>query len=181
MQTFLDRLFRSVEILIGIFLAVMIGLTLLNVVMRFVFNSGFAWSEEVARLCFIYLVYLGTIGAFRDNRHLGVEMVIERVGPTVQKVIYFLIQGVVIWMMVWLTLGSWQLAMQNVNDRWVATQWPRALVSGVGIVTGVSIILIALANLYRLLVQRVSVDELIRISDADADSSDPADIAAKLN
>lgn len=177
METMLNRLFRGVEILIGIFLAVMILLTLANVVSRFVFNTGFAWSEEVARLCFIYLVYLGTIGAFRDNRHLGVEMVIENVNPGVQKVIYVVIQGVVIWMMGWLALGSWQLAMQNINDRWVATQFPRALVSGVGVVTGVAIILIALANLYRLFVQRVPVDDLLRIRDADA--ANPAETAGR--
>ncbi|MDN5569644.1 MAG: TRAP transporter small permease [Propionibacteriaceae bacterium] len=177
MHSFLDKLFRGVEILIGVFLATMIALTLLNVIMRFVFNSGFAWSEEVARLCFIYLVYLGTIGAFRDNRHLGVEMVIESVKPTVAKVLYVVIQGIVIWMMGWLALGSWHLALQNINDRWVATQFPRALVSGVGLVTGIAIILIALANLYRLFVQRTPVDELLRIRDVDA--ANPAETAGR--
>lgn len=169
MEKSLDKLFRGVEILIGIFLAVMITLTFMNVVMRFFFSAGFSWSEEVARLCFIYLVYLGTIGAYRDNQHLGVEMLVEKASPFFKKLLYFLIQAMVIWMMVWLTVGSWQLAVQSVNDRWVATQYPRFLVNGIGVVTGVSIILIALANLYKLFFLKRPVLELMKpvVSDPD--------------
>ena len=171
MDVFLNRLFRGIEILIGIFLAIMIILTFLNVVLRFVFSSGFAWSEEVTRLCFIYLTYLGTISAFRDNRHLGVEMVLEKVSKPIQRILYVVIQLIVIWMMVWLAVGSWQLALQSINDRWVATQYPRALVNGIGVVTGVSIILIALGNLFRLFFMKVPVDELVQIVDRDPAAS----------
>ncbi len=169
MEKSLDKLFRGVEILIGIFLAVMIGLTFMNVVLRFFFSLGFSWSEEVARLCFIYLVYLGTIGAYRDNQHLGVEMLVEKASPFFKKLLYTLIQGMVIWMMVWLTIGSWQLAVQGLNDRWVATQYPRFLVNGIGVVTGVSITLIALANLYKLFALKRPVLELMKPVDSDPD------------
>ena len=169
MDKILDKLFRGVEILIGIFLAIMITLTFTNVVMRYFFSSGFSWSEEVARLCFIYLVYLGTIGAFRDNQHLGVEMLVEKASPFFKKLLYTLIQLMVIWMMVWLALGSWQLAMQSMGDRWVATQYPRALVNGIGVVTGVSVSLIALANLYKLFFLKRSVPDLMKVTDSDPD------------
>ena len=76
MTNAMDKLFRGIQILIAIFLGIMIFLTFLNVIMRYVFSSGFVWSEEIARICFIYLVYLGTIDAYRDNRHLGVEMLV---------------------------------------------------------------------------------------------------------
>ena len=171
MATYLDRLFRAVEILMAVFLAVMIGLFFLNVVLRYVFSTGLAWSEEVARLCFIYLVYLGTIGAFRDNRHLGVDTLLRRVPPRAQTIVYAAIQLLVVWMMWLLTVGSWQLAVQSLGDRWVATQFPRSLVYGIGVVTGVSIILVAAANLFRLLVAKVPVAELMSIRDNDAEES----------
>ncbi|MDR1363408.1 MAG: TRAP transporter small permease [Spirochaetaceae bacterium] len=164
MKKFLNTLFKGVEILIAFFLAVMIILVFMNVVLR-QFNKGFAWSEEIARLCFIYLVYLGTIGAMRDNRHLLIESVLLRISPLLQKVVYALIQISVIWLMVILTQGSWGLTMQNLNDRWVATQYPTFLVYAIGILTGVSIIVIAAANLFRLLILKMSVAELIKIAD----------------
>lgn len=165
-----NALFRGIEILIAFFLAVMIALVFANVVLRYCFSTGFAWSEEVARLCFIYLVYLGAIGAMRDNQHLGLDSVLARVPERAQKVIYFLVQVAIIWVMVILTQGSWQLVIQNLADRWVATQIPVFLVYGVGLITGIAIIILALANIYRLAVLKISVNALLSIRD---ESSSP--------
>lgn len=159
----LNLLFRSIEALMAFFLAVMIVLVFTNVVLRYVFSTGFEWSEEIARLCFIYLVYLGAIGAMRENQHLIIDSVLSRIPDIWQKVIYFLVQVGIIWMMVVLIRGSWQLVMQNLGDRWVATQFPIYLVYAVGLVTGVSIIVIALANLYRLIVLKRPVSELLSV------------------
>ena len=159
----LNLLFRSIEALMAFFLVVMIVLVFTNVVLRYVFSTGFEWSEEIARLCFIYLVYLGAIGAMRENQHLIIDSVLSRTPDIWQKVIYFLVQVGIIWMMVVLTRGSWQLVMQNLGDRWVATQFPIYLVYAVGLVTGVSIIVIALANLYRLIVLKRPVSELLSV------------------
>lgn len=159
----LNLLFRSIEALMAFFLAVMIVLVFTNVVLRYVFSTGFEWSEEIARLCFIYLVYLGAIGAMRENQHLIIDSVLSRIPDIWQKAIYFLVQAGIIWMMVVLISGSWQLVMQNLGDRWVATQFPIYLVYAVGLVTGVSIIVIALANLYRLVVLKRPVGELLSV------------------
>jgi TRAP-type C4-dicarboxylate transport system permease small subunit len=161
----LDALFKGTEILIACFLAVMIVLVFMNVVLRYVFSKGFAWSEEIARLCFIYLVYLGSIGAMRDNRHLLIDSILMRVPLVAQKIIYALVQALIIWLMVILTRGSWGLVLQNLHDRWVATHFPTFLVYASGLVTGIAIGIIALANLYRLLILKIPVPELIAIRD----------------
>lgn len=165
MKKTLDTLFRSVEILMAVFLAAMVLLVFTNVILRYFFATGLAWSEEVARLCFIYLVYLGTIGAFRDNRHLGMHTLVQRVPERAQRVLYTVGQIIILWVMCLLALGSWDLAVQNLDDRWVATQYPRSLIYGVGVVTGAAIALIALANLYRLFVMKLTVRELLAIPD----------------
>jgi TRAP-type C4-dicarboxylate transport system permease small subunit len=165
MKKFLDRLFKVTEILIAVFLAVMIMLMFMNVVARYVFSKGFAWSEEIARLCFIYLVYLGAIGAMRDNRHLLIESVLVRVPIVAQKLLYALVQAGIIWLMAILIQGSWGLVVQNLRDRWVATHFPAFLVYAVGIVTGTAIAIIAVANLFRLFVIKIPVPELIKIRD----------------
>ena len=165
MTNAMDKLFRGIQILISIFLLVMIVLTFLNVVMRYVFSSGFVWSEEIARICFIYLVYLGTIDAYRDNRHLGVEMLVARVKPAAQRVLYLAIQGIVIWMMAILTIGSFTLAQQGLNDRWVATGYPVFLIAGIGVVTGLSIILLAVANVIKVFTSKRPILELMMPKD----------------
>ena len=84
----IDKLFHAVEILIAAFLAVMITLTFVNVVLR-QFHMGFVWSEEITRICFIYLIYLGSIIAARENQHLMIETLICKLRPIVHK--YFFV------------------------------------------------------------------------------------------
>jgi TRAP-type C4-dicarboxylate transport system permease small subunit len=165
MQKFLNTLFKGIEILIAIFLAVMIFLVFANVVARYAFNKGFAWSEEIARLCFIYLVYLGAIGAMRDNRHLLIESVLVRVPLIAQKIIYTIVQGIIIYLMIILTMGSWGLVKQNLADRWVATQFPVFLVYGVGLITGIAIAIIAIANLFKMFILKMPIEKLIAVPD----------------
>lgn len=167
MEKTFDRVFRAVEYLMAVLLAVMVIFMLLNVVMRFIFNSGLAWSEEVARLAFIFLVYMGTIGAYRDNRHLGVNLLLERMPVRLAQATYVIVQGIVIWVMYLLTRGSITLAQQTVNDRWVATQFPRWIVSGVGAITGIAIIILAIINIVNMVRGR-TIEELLEAKNDDA-------------
>lgn len=165
MKKLLDILFRAVEILIAFFLGIMIILVFMNVVFRYLFSKGFAWSEEIARLCFIYLVYLGSIVAMRDNQHLIIDSILSRVPRIAQKIIYFLVQVGIIWLMFILTRGSWLLMLQNLRDRWVATHFPTYLVYASGFITGIAIGIIALANMFRLVVMKMPVADLLKIRD----------------
>jgi len=162
MKKTLDRLFRGIEILIAILLAIMIFLVFANVVARKVFSSGFAWSEEIARICFIYLVYFGAIGAMRDNRHLLVETLLVRIPKKAQKILYAFIQLLIIWLMYILASGSFGLVLQNINDRWVVTQIPTPLIWISGVIAGSAIALLAVVNLFRLIFLKMPIDELIR-------------------
>jgi TRAP-type C4-dicarboxylate transport system permease small subunit len=166
----LNTLFKAVEILIAFFLAVMIILVFMNVVFRYLFSRGFAWSEEIARLCFIYLVYLGSIGAMRDNQHLIIDSVLSRIPVVAQRIVYCLVQVSVIWLMFILARGSWLLMLQNLRDRWVATHFPTYLVYASGLITGVAIGIIALANIFRLVVMNMTVADLLKIRDSDSDA-----------
>jgi TRAP-type C4-dicarboxylate transport system permease small subunit len=174
MNKILDTLFKVIEVLIAVFLALMIILVFLNVVGRYAFSIGFVWSEEVSRLCFIFLVYLGSIEAMRDNRHLMVDTLLLRVPKLVQKVVYSLIQICIIWLMVIQVRGSWGLMLQNRNNRWVSTGFPSHFVHFFGVILGVSIALIAVFNLVRLFVFKASVSELITIRD-DSDDIETVD------
>ncbi|GMO44933.1 MAG: TRAP transporter small permease [Termitinemataceae bacterium] len=147
--------------MIAVFLAIMIVMLFMNVVLR-QFGKGFVWSEEIARIAFIYLVYLGTIGAARDNRHLLVDSVLSRIPAIAQKIMYCLMQVIIICMMGMLTIGSWGITFQNLRDKWVATHYPTFLVWGVGLLTGASIIIISLGNIIRLLFLGESVADLVK-------------------
>jgi len=165
MNKFLDTVFRGIEILIAFFLALMIILTFTNVVLRYVFSNRFVQSEEIARLCFIYLVYLGSIEAMRDNRHLIVDSILARIPGVAQKALYALLQATIVWLMYILTSGSWRLVKQNLTNKWMITGFPIAVIYFTGAVLGVSIALIAVTNIIRLVFFKKSVADLLTAHD----------------
>ncbi|MGD9940375.1 MAG: TRAP transporter small permease [Clostridia bacterium] len=55
----------------------MVAIVFFNAVLRYVFNSGFPAGEELARYLFIWICSLGTIVAYKDGRHIGVDLLIS--------------------------------------------------------------------------------------------------------
>ena len=144
-----DKLFGVIEIVIAIFLGVMIFFTFMNVVLR-QFSLGFPWSEEIARICFIYLIYLGSIIAAKENQHLMIDTLMTKLPAVGQKILYVIIQLIVIVLMGFLATGAYQNAYNNRND----------MIHIVGAVLGVAVIIISLVNLYRVLILKESAVEL---------------------
>ncbi|WP_147635034.1 TRAP transporter small permease [Treponema pectinovorum] len=167
MNKIINGLFKGIEAVIAIFLAVMITLVFANVVLRYLFNKGFAWSEEVARLCFIYLVYLGSIEAAKDNKHLLIDSILIKLPGITQKLVYILIQLIIIYLMYLMTFGSYGLMIQNLHDKWVATQFPIWGVYLSGLFLGISIIIISVINIVRLIFLKAPVSELIAATKED--------------
>ena len=147
------KLFGLMEHINAIFLAMMIFFTFMNVVLR-QFKMGFTWSEEVARISFIYLVYLGSIIAARENAHLMVDTLFTHLHGMAQKILYAVIQILIIGMMAFLGIGAWQNAWRNRADFWVATHFPVFLVHFAGVIMAASITVLSLANLYRMIVKK---------------------------
>jgi TRAP-type C4-dicarboxylate transport system permease small subunit len=58
-------------------LSIMVAIVFFNAVLRYVFNSGFPAGEELARYLFIWICSLGTIVAYKDGRHIGVDLLIS--------------------------------------------------------------------------------------------------------
>ena len=173
MNSLLNRLFRVIEVMIAIFLGTMIALMFMNVLGRNLFNVGFVWSEEIARLCFIFLVYLGSIEAMRDNRHLLIDTFLLKFPKLFQNIIYALTQVCIIWLMFILTRGAWALVVLNLRNVWIVTRVPSYIVHFFGCLLGASVILIAVMNLVRLFVLKIPVNELIRMrGTSDPEKSD---------
>ena len=70
-------LMRFEEIVAVLSLVAIVVLILLQVFNRYVLQSSLVWSEELARFLFIWLVYLSTSYAVRDNKHLAISFLLE--------------------------------------------------------------------------------------------------------
>ena len=171
MNAALNKLFKFIEILMAIMLGGMVTLVLMNVILRYFFNSGITWSEEMSRYLFFWLIFLGAIGAMRDNSHLGIDIVIRRLSPGVQKVVYLIGQILIFVIMLMLAKGSYDLTMLNLNSKASATNLPLSFIYGTGIFTSICISLNVFANIYKALFVEGSMKELIKLQESEEESS----------
>ena len=69
----LRHLDRAEEYL-GVALLIVLGVLLsAQVFMRFVLGLGYSWMEEIDRMLFIWIIFLGAVAAMRRNLHIRVE------------------------------------------------------------------------------------------------------------
>jgi TRAP-type C4-dicarboxylate transport system permease small subunit len=52
---------------------VMVVVVSIQVFMRYVLSNSLSWSEELARYCFIWLIYIGISYAVKHHRHIKVD------------------------------------------------------------------------------------------------------------
>jgi len=79
---FLDHL---EEWIIGLMLAAMTGLTFLQVVMRYVFNSGFSWALELTTVFFAFMIFVGISYGVRVGSHIGVDALVKMLGHNARR------------------------------------------------------------------------------------------------
>ncbi|WP_439235127.1 TRAP transporter small permease [Lonepinella koalarum] len=169
MKSFTDKLFNGVQLLLGLMLAVMIALVFLNVVLRFFFNSGLVWSEEVSRYVFVYVIYLGAIVAMKENAHLGVDTFIKNM-PEKLKWLFFVVgRLIIIAVMAILFKGSLAMVVQSSTAKAAATGLPLSIVYGIGLLTGIAIILIAALNIVDVIRDPKFVHKAALMSETDSD------------
>ena len=88
---FLDRVLAYVETGVIVLLStVALGLGVMQVVLRYVFNTGFPWNEAIFVTLTIWAMFFGGSRAVRDNVHVRVDVlatVLPRAGARVLDLI----------------------------------------------------------------------------------------------
>ncbi|RAK22024.1 TRAP-type C4-dicarboxylate transport system permease small subunit [Anoxybacillus vitaminiphilus] len=160
----LDKL---LHVLMALCLAFMAILVFGNVVLRYAFHSGITWSEEMSRFLFIWMIFLGAIGALKDNDHLGVDTLLKKL-PLSAKRVVFILSNLIVLYVLWLVLdGSWKITMTNMHSTAPATGLPIAYVYGIGIVMSIGMGIIVLFNTYRALFRTDTIEELTRMKESE--------------
>jgi TRAP-type C4-dicarboxylate transport system permease small subunit len=86
-----------VELVCLALMVVLVGDVFLGVFSRYVMQATFRWYDEVARLCFVWIIFLGAAVAVRRRLHFRMNLVIDRIRPgarrTAERVITLTVIG----------------------------------------------------------------------------------------
>lgn len=141
---------KSLDIFSVVLLVVMSLLVIVNVAMRFLFNSSIVFSEEISRFLFIWVVYIGAIIAVRDDSHIYVDFLRKKLPQGLQ---FFLKVVCEIAMLIGCTLfflGSIDLTEVNITDHSPVAGISLGFVYFAGLAGSLGMIIMLLIRLVRL-------------------------------
>lgn len=78
------------EWIISLMLLAMTALTFAQVVMRYVFNSGFSWALELTTVFFAVMIFTGISYGVRVGSHIGVDALVKMLAPGPRRTVSIL-------------------------------------------------------------------------------------------
>jgi TRAP-type C4-dicarboxylate transport system permease small subunit len=143
----LDLVFAIQRWLMVACLAVMVVLLFGNVALRYLFNSGINVSDELSRLAFVWLIFIGSVLAVRSHTHMGVTMLVERFGPRARRVTHLFCQVLILAVLCMLIKGSWDQTLIGMATLLPVTGLPAGIFNIACLYAAVVMALLTLADI----------------------------------
>ena len=115
-------------------------LVLMNVFLRYFMNTGIYWSEEVATMCFVWCIFVGSASAYKNGAHLGVDLLVKKLPKVPRAIVKIIvdilliaINGYILYLSIKFVSTSYQkpTAVLAISSAWVSS----SLIVGFGLTT----------------------------------------------
>jgi gluconokinase len=145
------RFQRLTHFLMSACLGVMAVAVFINVVLRYGFGSGIAASEELSRLLFVWMVFIGATAAYPAGEHMAFTSLVGllRKRPVPMAVMTALIRLLVILACVLIAWGAWQQVVVGMDSRSVVLGYSASLLPLPAMLSAIAIAVMALIELVK--------------------------------
>jgi TRAP-type C4-dicarboxylate transport system permease small subunit len=128
---------KCFNVLVFVVMLSMVLMIFLNASARYLFNTGWPISEELSRFAFVWVSVLGSILAYNENKHVGVDVLINALHGLPRLIVLLIGDAVVLTILGLLLVGSWRY--------FLATALLKSPASGIpmGVITVTSLVLAA--------------------------------------
>ena len=130
-------------------MAAIVLVVFVNVVMRYVLNTGLTWSEEIAVNLFVWVIFLGAILAGLEGLHIKVDLLTSKLPKPVQKVFLVISSVCVLFAMGVLIVGGIDVVKVTDKNVSAATGLPFSYISAALVVCAVCLVFITLYQTYK--------------------------------
>ena len=102
-----------------------------NVVLRYVWGTGWVVSEELSRLLFVWLVSVAATLTFAEGKHLGFDLVTTRLSGKPAAALRWLTRALIGLSLYYLITGAWAQVVVGMNSRSPVMNYPLALAAAI--------------------------------------------------
>lgn len=130
-------------------LAAMISVVTVQVVTRFFMDSTPHWTEEAARIFFIYSVAFGTGTGIKNGDFIRLNLIGRYLSPRIDSLLNILTDGLIVVFSVILTIHSFRFVKLGMDELSPALEITMGFVFISISITGISIAVFTLENLVK--------------------------------
>lgn len=145
----MEKLKRWADLVGAGLFAVMFLALVVQVVRRFVFGAPAAWTEELAAIAFIWVIFWGAAFTLPLEGHAAVDPVVPRLSSRVRRALYALGLAALALCFLWALPGTADYLSFMMRERTPVLGWPLAVVYSIFLVFAVMVILRCLAGIAR--------------------------------
>jgi len=125
-----------------------VGLTALQVTMRFVFNAPLTWPEELSQILLVWMTFIAAVGLSRKQLHIRVELFDNMLGRRSRLTLEAFFNLLTVIFMAYLVVGGWQMYEQMQFERTAALRIKLNLIYAIVPITAAAMFTIHLRQLY---------------------------------
>ena len=146
-----SRFQRISNTLLALCLGAMALAVFVNVVLRYGFSSGLPASEELSRLLFVWMVFIGATAAYPAGEHMAFTSLVGALKhkPRLMLAMTLLIRLLVLLGCALIAWGAWQQVVVGLSSYSVVLGYPTALLPLPAFLCAVAIGLMALGEIIR--------------------------------
>ena len=141
-------LWQAVDWVLYLSMIIMVIVTFANVIGRYVFNHSIAAADEIARMAFVWLTYIGSIVAMKEASHIRVDIVVSLVPPAVRKVFDVISNLLMDGIMILTIRVTMNLVMENLTYPMPLTKIPYGVVQAI---IPLSMLFMLIINIFHLI------------------------------
>lgn len=113
-KDFVNLLFKPI---ISVLFLLMIIITFIQVIFRYVLNSALPWAGEITIFFFIWVIFLGASITLHKGLHIGVDIITNQLREKSKKIIYIFTNILIIIFCILVFFGSIPLVIDNFTQR----------------------------------------------------------------
>lgn len=124
LKKFSDILNVIIRLLTIAAFSLMVIVTFLQIIYRFVLLKPIPWSEELARYLFVWITFLGSGVAVKNKGHVGVELVLDRIPKSLRKIFLILAFVACVTFCILMVTNGITMVQRTMNQRSAAMSMP---------------------------------------------------------
>jgi TRAP-type transport system small permease protein len=140
---------RAAEFFLAVTLAGMVIAVFVNVVLRYGFDTGIVFYEELSRLLFVWMVCIGAALVFAENEHLGFDMLTERLRGRAIAVCRWLSRIAIAICLVLVIKGAWEQVIAGMQSFSTVMHFPLALMAAAALVMALLMLIALMIEIIR--------------------------------